>query len=67
MENSNLFAARYTDEDKAAFDNYIDGQIAKIDIPGKDYGFLRERLIGMYGNTVKNYVSAEKAEGTGIK
>ena len=67
MENSNLFAARYTDEDKAAFDNYIDGQIAKIDIPGKDYGFLREKLIGMYGNTVKNYVSAEKAEGAGIK
>ncbi len=67
MENSNLFAARYTDEDKAAFDNYIDGQIAKIDIPGKDYGFLREKLIGMYGNTVKNYVSAKKAEGTEIK
>ncbi|HBK94389.1 MAG TPA: hypothetical protein DDZ69_05165 [Porphyromonadaceae bacterium] len=60
MENSNLFAARYTDEDKAAFDNYIDGQIAKIDIPGKDYRFLREKLIGMYGNTVKNFVSAEK-------
>ncbi len=60
MENSNHFSTHYTDEDKAAFDNYIDGQIAKIDIPGKDYAFLREKLIGMYGNTVKNFVSAGK-------
>ncbi len=67
MENSNHFSTHYTDEDKAAFDNYIDGQIAKIDIPGKDYAFLREKLIGMYGNTVKNFVSVKKAEEAGIK
>ena len=32
MENNNAFADKYTDKDKAFFDNYIDGQIAKIDI-----------------------------------
>ena len=61
MENSNSFADKYTDEDKAFFDKYIDGQIAKIDIPDKDYDFLREKLIEMYGNTVKNFVSVQEA------
>ncbi len=56
MENNNAFADKYTDKDKAFFDNYIDGQIAKIDIPNKDYDFLRQKLIEMYGNTVKNFV-----------
>lgn len=59
MENSNSFADKYTEEDKVFFDNYIDKQIAKIDIPNKDYDFLRDKLIGMYGNTVKNFVSVQ--------
>ena len=59
MENSNKFIDKYTEEDKATFDKYIDGQIVKIDIPNKDYDFLREKLIEMYGNTVKNFVSVK--------
>lgn len=59
MENSNKFIDKYTEEDKVAFDKYIDGQIVKIDIPNKDYDFLREKLIEMYGNTVKNFVSVK--------
>ncbi len=61
MKNSNSFADKYTDEDKAFFYKYIDAQIAKIDIPNKDYDFLREKLIEMYGNTVKNFVSVQGA------
>lgn len=59
MEKGHRFSSRYSDEDKAFFDKYIDGQIAKIDLPNKDYAFLREKLIGMYGNTVKNFVSVQ--------
>lgn len=67
MENSDSFAGQYTEEDKLFFNNYIDGQIAKIKIPDKDYGFLRKKLIEMYGNTVKNFVSAQKAQAEGEK
>lgn len=57
MEKSNTFSAHYTDKDRQFFENYIAGQIAKIEIPGKDHAFLREKLVEMYGNTVKNFVS----------
>lgn len=42
------------------FDQYIEGQLAKINIPNKDENFLREKLYEMYDNQVKNY---EKAKG----
>ena len=42
------------------FDQYIEGQLAKINIPNKDEDFLREKLYEMYDNQVKNY---EKAKG----
>ena len=42
------------------FDQYIEGQLAKINIPNKDEDFLREKLYEMYNNQVKNY---EKAKG----
>ncbi|MDO5522834.1 MAG: 1-acyl-sn-glycerol-3-phosphate acyltransferase [Bacteroidia bacterium] len=59
MENSTRFSDKYTEEDKIFFNNYINGQIEKIGIPNKDHGFLREKLIEMYGNTVKNFVSVK--------
>ena len=37
------------------FEEYIAGQLAKIDIPNKDEAFLRERLLEMYSNIEKNY------------
>ena len=37
------------------FDAYIEGQLKKINIPNKDEQFLRERLIEMYSNPVKNH------------
>ena len=37
------------------FEAYIEGQLKKINIPNKDEQFLRERLIEMYSNPVKNH------------
>lgn len=42
------------------FDQYIEGQLAKIHLSSKDDNFLREKLYEMYNNQVKNY---EKAKG----
>jgi hypothetical protein len=51
--NDNL-ATNYTDEDKAAFEKYLESRLAMIDIPNKDESFLRERILTMYANPAKN-------------
>ena len=47
-----------TPEEQAAFDAYIDGQLAKIQLEHPDMPFLRERLVTMYANPYRN---ADKA------
>jgi hypothetical protein len=54
------FADRYTAEDKAKLDAYLQGQIAKIDLPDRDDEFCRTKIIEMYANPVKNYLEAIK-------
>lgn len=51
-------SAKYTEEDKATFDKYLAGQLAKIDIPNKDEAFLTERILTMYANPARNYLAA---------
>ena len=47
-------ASHYTDADKQRFETYLAGQLAKIKIDNKDEAFLRERILTMYANPVKN-------------
>lgn len=54
LEGNEAHAGRYTAEDKAVFEKYLQGQIAKIDIPNKDEAFLRERMLTMYANPARN-------------
>ena len=35
-------------------EKYLQGQIARIDIPNKDEAFLRERMLTMYANPARN-------------
>ena len=49
---------KYTAEDKAFFEKYLAGQIAKIDLPNKDEAFLRERILTMYANPAINKAKA---------
>ena len=53
-------ASHYTDTDKQCFEKYLSGQIAKISIPNKDKAFLRERILTMYANPVRNYLKVNK-------
>ena len=46
------------EEEKLRFINYIDQQLAKINIPNKDEDFLREKLLLMYSNPLVNYLAA---------
>ncbi|MDE7455925.1 MAG: acyltransferase [Prevotella sp.] len=58
LENSkaNSEAGHYTQRDVDCFEQYLQGQLAKINIPNKDERFLRERLLTMYANPVRNYL-----------
>lgn len=60
LEGGRAFADKYTDEDKAVFDKYLAGQLAKIDLPGKDDDFLMERMLTMYANPARNYIKARQ-------
>lgn len=59
LENStaNREAGHYTQRDVDRFEQYLQGQLAKINIPNKDERFLRERLLTMYANPVRNYLA----------
>lgn len=51
--------AKYTAEEKVRFEKYLAGQIAKIDIPGKDEEFLRTKILEMYANPAINYLNCK--------
>ena len=48
------YASEYTAEEKTKVMEYLNGQLAKIDIPNKDESFLWDKLITMYSNPVVN-------------
>ena len=53
------FIAHYTEKDRLNVENYITQQIAKITLPEKDVPFLRERILTMYANPLKNYLKVK--------
>ena len=55
LEHSDRHADHYTPADKARFEAYLSGQLDKIQLPHKDEPFLRERLLTMYANPLRNY------------
>jgi hypothetical protein len=62
LEGTQAHADHYTPKDKERFEQYLQGQLVKIKIPNKDEAFLRERMLTMYANPLRNYlkVNSEK-------
>ena len=52
------FADKYTTEEKAKLDAYLQGQIEKVDLPNRDDAFCRTKILEMYANPVINYLKA---------
>jgi hypothetical protein len=48
----------YTEADKERFDQYMEQQLAKIDMPGKDLPYLRKCMLTMYANPAINHYAA---------
>ena len=60
LSGKNTFAGHYTAKDKQTFERYLQGQLDKIIIPNRDEAFLRERMLTMYANPLKNFLSAHE-------
>ena len=53
-------ASNYTAADVERFEKYLKGQLDKIKLPNKDEAFLRQKMLEMYANPVKNKMAAEQ-------
>lgn len=60
LNNDSEYANHYTDKDKVAFEKYITGQLAKIDLPNKDGQFLHEKILWMYAYPAINQMAAKQ-------
>lgn len=64
---TDCFSDQYTEEDKVKASAYLNGQLAKIDIPNRDEEFLWDKLLTMYSNPVVNKYRREKVQDDTIK
>ena len=60
LEGTQTYASHYTADDQQCFERYLTNQLAKIQIPNKDEAFLRERMLTMYANPVRNFLKAQQ-------
>ena len=62
LQGVNTYADRYTAEERATFEQYLAGQLQKIEMPGKDEAFLRTKMLEMYANPALNQLAALSQE-----
>ncbi|MBM6992417.1 MAG: acyltransferase [Prevotella sp.] len=56
LQGTTEYEAHYTAEDKAFFDKYVEGQLAKVQMPHADMPYLHERILTMYANPAINFL-----------
>jgi len=59
LEGQRTYAEHYTPDDEKRFEQYLQGQLAKVTIPNADTAFLRERMLTMYANPLRNYLKVK--------
>ncbi len=59
LEGTDAHKGQYTDEDKLMFEQYLAGQLAKIDLEQPDMPYLRERMLTMYAMPARNFLAAQ--------
>ena len=57
LNGDNAQAGHYSADEKQRFQRYLDAQLAKITIKGKDERFLRETILNMYANPLRNQLN----------
>jgi hypothetical protein len=59
LDGLSTFSQNYSAKERERFVSYLENQLKKIDLPNKDEGFLRKRMLEMYSNPLKNKLEAE--------
>lgn len=59
LEGNREFADLYNEAERQRFETYLKGQLDKIKIAGKDEKFLRECMLTMYANPLRNYLETQ--------
>ena len=54
LNGNTIQAEHYTAHDRHRFEKYLEGQLAKITLPNKDEQFLRQCILTMYANPLRN-------------
>lgn len=62
LDGTDTHSAHYTADDRRQFAAYLDGQLAKIDLPAPDMPFLKHCIVNMYANPVINKTKAQCAQ-----
>jgi hypothetical protein len=60
LQGGDAHASYYTAEERATFEQYINGQLQKIQLPYKDEDYLRTKILEMYANPALNQLSVVK-------
>ena len=60
LQGGNTYADRYTAEERATFEQYLAGQLQKIEMTGKDEAFLRTKILEMYAKPALNKLKIKK-------
>lgn len=61
LNGSNAYADQYTAGDVATFNTYIEGQLAKVDVPDitdDERAYMHTMMLSMYANPLKNQLAA---------
>lgn len=58
LSGTSEFADHYTEAERHTFEAYLQSRLDLIDLPDKDIPFLRERILTMYANPVRNKLKA---------
>ena len=59
LSGQNTYAGHYTEQDRQHFEQYLASRLALVSLPERDEPFLRERMLTMYANPLKNYEAAQ--------
>ena len=57
LHGTDRYASEYSADDKARFEKYLEGQMAKITLENKDEAFIRESMLKMYANPAINQLA----------
>ena len=57
LHGTDRYASEYSADDKARFEKYLEGQMAKITLENRDEAFIRESMLKMYANPAINQLA----------